>query len=67
MPEGQRAMGREIDSPPGVVVIEQAAGALLGQRLPPWQRATGSVRVGDFPQSVSTPSCPGRGSTDNRS
>src|SRR5712691_8133041 len=52
MLEDQGAMGREIDSPPGVVVIEQPAGAPVGQRLPPWQRATGSVRVGDFPGSV---------------
>ena len=40
-------MGREIDSPPGTVLGESQRGA-SGHRLPPWQRATGSVRARDF-------------------
>ena len=42
----------ETDGPPGAVFMEQPARAPLGQRLPPWQRATGSVWVGDFLGSV---------------
>ncbi len=67
MLEDHDAMRREIDGPPGAIFIEQTAGAPLGQRLPPW-RATGSVRVGDFPGSVRLYNLlPGRASTRNRS
>jgi hypothetical protein len=38
MLEDDGAMGREIGSPSGAIFIERPARALLGQRLPPWQR-----------------------------
>ena len=68
MLEDHGTTAREIDSLPGAVFIEQPAEPPLGHRLPPWQRATGSVRVGDFARSVRLYNLlPGRASADNRS
>ena len=44
-------MGREIDSPPGAVFIEQLAGRLWVNDCGHGS-ATGSARVRDFPRSV---------------